>query len=493
MYARHILKLLSGDQNSNSDDDFIIRGISVDSREVGSGFVFVAIKGSQYDGHDFIPQAVERGASIVIYEKRKDLAYVKENFGKKVRFVGVDNPRLVLAELASEFFGQPAKKLKIIGITGTNGKTTTSFLIESILRENKLEPGIIGTIEYKIAGHILPATNTTPDAIKLQHLFSHMANHNLTHVIMEVSSHALDQSRTEGINFHTAIFTNLTQDHLDYHLTAENYFAAKAKLFTNLDNNNSSIINIDDHYGLRLREIVHSQVLTYAIDNPNAEIKAEDIRLGLDGTAFKVKTPQGIFDIKTKLIGRHNVYNLLASIGVGVLEKIDFYLIQQAIAKFESVPGRLEYVISSKPFKVFVDYAHSEDALRNVLSTLRELKPKRILTVFGCGGNRDKQKRPLMGRVASELSDFLILTNDNPRNEQPEDIIADIKGGFATNFSNYKVISDRQQAIAEAISLAKSGDFVLIAGKGHEQYQIFNNKTIKFDDRKVAKKILQGK
>lgn len=490
--AKQILKLLEINLENYNFNDFLIKGLSTDSREVSPDYIFVAIQGSLDDGHNFIAQAVQKGARLIIYENGKKEKVLHHLGNKKVLFAGVDYPRQILGKLACEFFNYPGKKLKVIGITGTNGKTTTTFLIESLLKEDNLRPGVIGTIHYKIGDHLLSAKNTTPDAIKLQHLFWHMVEHGLTHAVMEVSSHALAQGRVDGIEFNTAVFTNLTQDHLDYHKDLDDYFSAKTKLFIGLKKQHNAVINIDSGYGERLKEMTQAKIFDYGIKNQKAMIKAEEIKLKLDHTLFKVNTPKGKLDIKTNLIGRHNIYNILACIGVGLAEGLNFDAIAKAIEKVESVPGRLERIDAKGGFKVFVDYAHTDDALKNVLSTLRELRPNKIITVFGCGGDRDKKKRPLMGKVTSQLSDFLVLTNDNPRSEEPERIIEDIKTGFALNFNNYAVILDRQKAIAQAVSLAKENDFVLIAGKGHETYQIFKDKTIDFDDRRIVQEVLEG-
>ncbi len=492
MNARRIIELLGKNPDNYCFDDFLVRGLSVDSREVGTDYCFVAVDGEQTDGHNYIKEALQRGARVIVYQKSRAVESYYPEYEKKAIFVGVDNSRLILGKLAAEFFNNPAKKIKNIGITGTNGKTTVSFLIEQILQNYGLNPGVIGTICYKVADHILPAKNTTPDAIKLHHLFLHMVEHKMTHALIEVSSHALDQFRTEEIEFKIAVFTNLTHDHLDYHLDIERYFSAKARLFTKLDRQSFAVINVDDEKGRKLRDLTPAKVLDYGIENQKAAVRAENIRLGLNQTQFTLITPSGKIEIKTRLIGRHNIYNILAGICVGLLEKVSLESMQAAVEEMRAVPGRLERIQSAEPFEVFVDYAHTEDALKNVLTALKELRSHRIITVFGCGGDRDKKKRPLMGKVTSQMSDFLVITNDNPRSEKPESIIADIKSGFGPEFKNYKVILNRRQAIAYAIAQAEKKDFVLIAGKGHETQQIFKDKTISFDDRKVASEILKS-
>ncbi|MFH1061622.1 MAG: UDP-N-acetylmuramoyl-L-alanyl-D-glutamate--2,6-diaminopimelate ligase [Candidatus Omnitrophota bacterium] len=353
-----------------------------------------------------------------------------------------------------------------------------------------MNSGVIGTIQYKISDHIVPAVNTTPDAIKIQHLLHHMLAHNLTHNIMEVSSHALDQFRVEGINFKTAVFTNLTHDHLDYHKSKEQYFAAKASLFSGLAASSAAIINSDDPYAQKLKQLTKAKIISYAIDDKNATLKAEDIVLGIDQTSFMLVCEQGRYPIQTSLIGKYNIYNLLAAIGAAREEGISIEKIAAALKTMGQVNGRLERLKTDKGFDVFVDYAHTDDALKNVLNALRELNPNRIITVFGCGGDRDKEKRFLMGRIASKLSDFLFITNDNPRTEEPLKIIEQIKTGFGLGFKAYEIVPERDQAIQKACRSAVKGDFVLIAGKGHETYQIFKDKTIAFDDKKIVRKFL---
>jgi len=490
MNAKELIGVLDLNPDDFLSEDFTVKGISIDSRQVGSDYCFIALRGNSANGHDFIPQAIENGARLIIYEQGQSL---KSSFAKdkeNVIFIPVSQPRRDLSKLAARFYGKPAEKLKLIGITGTNGKTTVSFLIENMLQYNQSNPAVIGTIHYKIADHIIPAKNTTPDAIKIQHLFLHMVEHSVTHAIMEVSSHALDQLRTQGLNFRIGVFTNLTHDHLDYHKDMETYFLAKAQLFINLTSNDCAVINADDECGLRLINMTKAKILDYGINNHNAKVRAQDLKLGLEESSFTVITPWGKIKLVTKFIGRHNIYNILACICVGLQEDISLECIKSAIEVMALVPGRLERVQHKQPFEVFIDYAHTDDALKNVLSCLRQLQPRRIITVFGCGGDRDKKKRPLMGKVATMMSDFLIITNDNPRTEQPEKIVEDILSGFNPEFGNYKVVLDRKQAIEQAMALAKEGDFILVAGKGHETCQIFADKIVDFDDRKIVTQIL---
>jgi len=493
MLIREIMLSLGIKSRELPEKKLKIKGLSLDSRAVSKDYCFIAVKGTDSDGHDFIDKALDEGAALVIYDKTCSEKIKKISQPERAVFIGVDEPRAAAAKLAAEFFHNPSRRLKITGITGTNGKTTVSFLIEHIFKANSINAGIIGTIHYKIAGHIIEAGNTTPDVVTLEYLLYLMLEHDLTHAVMEVSSHALDQRRVEGVEFKTALFTNLTHEHLDYHQSLEKYFAAKVKLFENLTRHHHAVINIDDVYGMRLKQMTKAEIVDYAIENKNARITALDIRLKTDSAEFTIKAGKDRVRVKTELIGRHNIYNMLAAAGVALVEGIPLKSIASALETFKAVPGRLECVGSGLPFKIFIDYAHTDDAVKNVLDALRELHPKKIIAVFGCGGNRDRKKRPLMGKLASQKADFLVITNDNPRNENPEDIVQDIKQGFSAKFDNYQVILDRKQAIASALAKAEPGDFVLIAGKGHERYQIFKDKKIHFDDREVVQEILKLK
>lgn len=466
--------------------DCEVKGVTADSRLVQENFVFVAIGGNKCDGNSFIEEAIRRGARAVVTEGAVSAGQRGHN---GVIFVETVNSRVALAKLAAEFYGYPSRKLKVIGVTGTNGKTTITYLLEHILRRAGYKTGVIGTINYRFGDRVIPATNTTPGPEKIQQLLAEMFCEDIRYVAMEVSSHALDQMRVAGIDFHAGIFTNLTQDHLDYHKDMEQYFRAKSLLFKGLNAQALAIINRDDAYAQRLMNIANGRVLTYGLKS-SSDISASRIRLGPHGTIFSLAAPRVKFDICTKLIGRHNVYNILAAVLFALQEGIPVDTIKDAVESFEIVPGRLEVVDAGQPFRVFVDYAHTEDAMRNVIASLRELDHRRLIVVFGCGGDRDTTKRPKMGRVASELSDEVIITADNPRSEDLNAIIADITRGVAKN--NYTVIPDRRQAIETAIRMAKEDDIVLIAGKGHENYQVFKDKTIDFDDRIEARQCLQS-
>ena len=465
--------------------DFEVQGISCNSKLVKNNFIFVAIKGNKEDGHRFIQEAIERGAEAVIVQAS---VYQDIRTSGKISFIRVKDTRRALAKLVTKFYGNPSSKIKVIGITGTNGKTTVSYLIESILRKAGFNPAVIGTINYRFQDKVISSTNTTPGPIELQSMLAEMLEEGINYAIIEVSSHALHQDRTEGITFHSAIFTNLTQDHLDYHKTKANYFRAKSKLFRNLSQNSFAIINNDDAYGIKMKRLTKAKIITYGINCP-ADIQARDISFNIAQTEFILQTAKRRTNFQTRLIGRHNVYNILASVAFSLSEGLDLKVIKPAIEGFNFVPGRLERINGNGGFSVFVDYAHTEDALRNVIQTLRQLSQKRIIVVFGCGGERDKTKRPKMGYVVSELADYAIITSDNPRSEDPSAIINDIKSGI--NKDNYCIIPQRREAIIKSLSLAKSGDIILVAGKGHENYQILKDKVVHFDDRQVIRECLK--
>jgi len=463
-------------------------GISDYSKQCKPGFMFIAVQGNKEDGNNFIKEAIERGAKVIVHNNSFPVDGLLPK-SKNVIFIGVKDTREILPKLSANFYKHPSSKIKVIGVTGTNGKTTTTHIIESILKKAGFKTGLIGTINYRFGERIIPALNTTPGALQLQELLFNMWQENIEYTIMEVSSHGLDQGRVEGIDFKVGIFTNISIDHLDYHKTFENYFNAKAKLFERLSSSSWAIVNIDDVQGKKILLRTTAKTITYGINNP-ADVEAQNISLNIKGSSFLVNTPYGEVEISTPLIGMHNIYNILAGISLGIAENIPLEIIKEGVEKVQCVSGRLELIDTGQPFKVFVDYAHTEDALRNVLSSLRTLSQGKIIVVFGCGGERCKEKRPLMGKVASELADFIILTTDNPRSEEPEAIIRDIEKGFPEGFKDYCVILDRYAAIKEAISMAEDNDIVIIAGKGHEAYQIFKNVTVPFDDRIVVKEIL---
>lgn len=461
-----------------------ISGITSNSKLVKKGFVFVAVKGAKDDGGRFIAEALSRGARFIVCDPTLRAA----KSGREV-FIKVKDTRLALSRLASSFYRNPSAKIKVIGVTGTNGKTTVTYLLEALLKEARLVPAVIGTVNYRFKGQAIPAKNTTPGALELQSMLAQMVKRGVDYAAMEVSSHALAQERTGNIDFHSAIFTNLTQDHLDYHKTLDNYFQAKTKLFKNMSPESFVVLNNDDSYGVKLKKITPAKIITYGIRN-KAVVMAKDIRFDTRFTEFNLCFREKTTRFRIKLIGRHNVYNVLAAASWGLKQGLNLKIIKSAFEKFSSVPGRLERIDSEKGFSVFIDYAHTDDALKNVLCALRQLSPKRIITVFGCGGERDRLKRPKMGRVVSRLSDFAIVTNDNPRSEQPGAIASQIEKGIMKD--NYCVVLDRRKAIRKSLSMAKAGDIVLLAGKGHESYQILKDKTIHFKDQEEVKICLRS-
>ena len=466
-----------------------VAGITYDSRRVTPGMIFVAIPGQNHDGHHFINVAIDRGAAAIICERNG----FSSHRSTKIK---VADTREVLAQLSSIFYQNPASKLKMIGVTGTNGKTTIAFLVKQMLEAAGIKTGLISTVRYEIGDRVIPAHRTTPESLEVQQMLSQMLRADCQACIMEISSHALDQKRVAGIQFDVGIFTNLTQDHLDYHGTMEAYYEAKKKLFSGIEGGSrggQTVINIDDSFGARLsREIRPEIQLTYSIDQA-ASVRATQIQLGATETSMTVETAGKNFSCHLPLIGRHNVYNALAAVGAGLALKLDTLVIKNALATMQPVPGRLERVARGQPFGVFVDYAHTDDALRNVLQTLRELAAGRVLLAFGCGGSRDTGKRNKMGRVAAELADFTIITSDNPRKESAAVIASQIETGFKSIRPDAcRVELDRRRAIQEIIRMARPGDIVLIAGKGHETYQEFEDTVVPFDDRIYAAESLEN-
>lgn len=484
MKLTQLTKVLDQFDTGRITSDFEVAGISANSKNVGNNFVFVAVKGNSCDGNVFIKEAVNNGAKAIVTSDAPEQA---SNING-VLFIRAADTRKALADLAGEFYGHPSSKIKVAGITGTNGKTTVSYLIEALFKEADCAAGVIGTINYRFKNNQFPSKNTTPGPVELQAILAQMLRNKVGYVAMEVSSHGLDQERTAGIKFDSAIFTNLTQDHLDYHKTLEKYFLAKAKLFSGLEEGACAIINGDDLYGRKIQALSKARVISYGLGLKN-DLTARDIKFDLSGSEFILKGLSQEISLKTKLIGRHNLYNILAAAAFGLKEGLDISLIKSAVEKFELVPGRLERIDSRRGFAVFIDYAHTDDALNNVITALRQISKARIILVFGCGGDRDKIKRPKMGKTACELADYAIITNDNPRCEDPESIINDIKAGIETN--NYCVIPDRFLAIKRSLSLAAAGDIVLIAGKGHENYQVLKDKIIDFSDRQAVKECLE--
>ncbi len=463
-----------------------ISGVVCDSRQVRPGYLFVAISGTSKDGWLFIKDALERGAIAVVSEH-------DELISRDVCHVCVPDSRQAMADIACAFYGRPADQLQVVGITGTNGKTTTAYMTGNILKLAGRMPGLVTTVEYRIGERVIPAGRTTPEAPVLHMMFSQMLAAGCNSAVMEVSSHALSQKRTSGIDFDVAVFTNLTRDHLDYHHTFEQYFDAKMLLFQGLGKGAKAakaVVNMDDPWGRKITVMddIRAWLITYGM-HAEAAVRAENIELTGSGSTFLAITPWGEKKIRLKLLGRFNVSNALAAIASCGSLGVSLDTIAEALDGMSSVPGRLEEIPSGRGFHVFVDYAHTDDALENVLQTLREITKKRLILVFGCGGNRDKTKRPAMGKVAARLADLTVLTSDNPRKEDPAEIIAQIRAGF-NGAGNCEVIEDRSEAIKRAVSIACDGDVVLVAGKGHENFQEFANTLISFDDRQIVKRFL---
>ena len=467
-----------------------IASIAYDSRAVSPGALFVAIRGEKTDGNKFVPDAIARGAVAIASEQPRP-ADLPPHQG----WVEVLDGRKALALIAANFYGRPAEVLKLIGITGTNGKTTTSYLVDSILRASGCEVGLFGTVTYRVVRDARPAERTTPESLDLQRFLAAVVRAGGTHAVLETSSHALAMERVWGCPFAVAIFTNLTRDHLDYHQTFEEYFAAKRRLFegTGAGVPVTGVINLDDPYGQRLAGLA-ARTLTYGLNN-GADITAtRKVALSSSGLEFTAATPTGKIDVQSKLVGRINVYNILAAIGAGVALDLSREIIAAGIAQLASVPGRFERINQGQPFLVVVDYAHTDDALQNLVATAKELVPEgRIITLFGCGGDRDRTKRPLMGEAAGRGSDVVVLTSDNPRSEDPLLIINDAIVGVQRTQAKCLVEPDRERAIEIALDQARPGDIVLLAGKGHETTQVLRDHTIDLDDREVARRVLKGR
>lgn len=466
-----------------------VESIAYDSRRVQRNGMFVALRGEKSDGHAFIGQAIEKGASAIVTER--------DEKHPRATFLVVEDSRATLADLAGTFYGFPARKLRMAAVTGTNGKTTTSFLIKHICENAGLRCGLIGTVRYEIGERILPATRTTPESLDLQELLAQILNAGCKAAAMEVSSHALAQERTRGLEWDVAVFTNLTQDHLDFHGNMDSYFAAKAKLFQQLADQKKkqkpvAVVNIDDDYGDRLIRQIDRKIaiVTYGM-GVKAEFRASNYRTEFGGTSFQLDARGKSYLVRVPLIGRFNVANSLAALAAANALGLNLREAILSLGKTPQVPGRLEAVPAKRQFQVFVDYAHTPDALLNVVKTLRELEPRRLIVVFGCGGDRDRQKRPLMAGVVDQHADRAIITSDNPRKEDPAAIIAEVEKGFRSN--NYETIVDRMEAINRAIQLAEPRDIVLIAGKGHENYQEFADHTVPFDDIQVARRALENR
>ena len=464
-----------------------ITGIACDSRKVSPGDLFFALQGVKDDGNKFVADAISRGAIAIASESAPPA-----DLSANVAWIRIPESRKSLAIAAANFFGHPAAALKLIAVTGTNGKTTTTSLIDSVLRASGAKTGLFGTIAYHTPLGEYPAPNTTPESLDLQGFFAEIREAGGTYAVMEASSHALVMDRLWGCHFQSAVFTNLTRDHLDFHKNFEDYFAAKRHLFegTGAGVPQTAVLNADDPYSKRLTGMA-KQTVTYGIEN-SADIAAKKFHLAFTGLTFTAHTPSGKLQITSPLVGRINVYNILAAIGAAQAAGIPNDTIEAGIHALQNVPGRFQRVDMGQPFLAIVDFAHTDDALENLIKTARELNPKgRIITLFGCGGGKDRTKRPIMGEASGRLSDLTILTNDNPRQEDPLKIISDVVVGLQKSQGKYLIEPDREKAIGLAFDEARVGDIVLLAGKGHEDYQILADKTLPWDDRKVAQQALR--
>ena len=462
--------------------DLEVGAVVFDSRRVVPGALFVAIRGLEQDGLRFAPEAVARGAVAVASEARPETP---------VPWLQVRDAREALGRLAATLLGRPADALELIGVTGTNGKSTTAALLEAALAASGRRVGLVGTVSHRIAGRPVPAVHTTPESSDLLGLLAEMREAGCDSAVLEVSSHALALKRVHECRFKLAVFTNLTRDHLDFHGDMDSYFAAKRELFASLLRPDGwAILNADDPRADELATASRGRVWTFAVGG-RADVGVESLELGLHGSSFQARTPRGAIAIRSPLLGRFNVSNMLAALTAGLALEIPAETLAAALGSFPGVPGRMERVEAGQPFTVVVDYAHTDDALRCLLEAVRELGPRRLIAVFGCGGDRDRSKRPLMGAVAARLSDAVVLTSDNPRSEPPEAILEEIQRGMNGGRAGARhVIPDRREAIARALALAGPGDAVVIAGKGHETQQVLRDRSVPFDDRQVVRDLL---
>ncbi len=460
-----------------------ISGVSCNSKQLKSGELFIAVKGPHHDGHLFIEEAAQRGASAIVAERLP---------AHPVRcpVILLPDTKQALPRVAARWYGEPATRLHMAGVTGTCGKTTTTYLIKAMLEAAGHGVGLLGTVAYQIGERSVPSTNTTPGAIDLQNHLAQMVEHWLDWCVMEVSSHALDQGRIDGLQFDAAVFTNLGSDHLDYHRTREAYAVAKRRIFQYLKPDGRAILNVDDVYGRTLVQELRGRSLVTVGMETSADVRPQHILCSWQGTSMVLESPWGVWPLSSPLAGRHNIPNILEAAATCLALGVPGSAVQQATANFLQVPGRMERITNEAGLTVVIDYAHTADALRLVLLSMRELVRGRLIAVFGCGGDRDQSKRPMMGQAASLLADAVVLTSDNPRSEEPLDIIQQIKAGFVPTFHEYQVVLDRECAIHTALAMAKPDDAVLIAGKGHEAYQIFSNTAIPFSDRDAVERAL---
>ncbi|MHB8894876.1 MAG: UDP-N-acetylmuramoyl-L-alanyl-D-glutamate--2,6-diaminopimelate ligase [Candidatus Geothermincolia bacterium] len=466
-----------------------VTGLAYDSRAVEDGNAFFCIKGLVTDGHLFAAQAVERGATVLFVEREPEVEIPGD-----VAIVRVPDTRFAMANLAAKFYKDPSEELRLVGVTGTNGKTTTCYLVESILKEAGYTAGLIGTVENHIGETVESVTRTTPESLDLQRLLRRMVDEGVEAAVMEVSSHALELHRVGGCRFDVVAFTNLTQDHLDFHISLEEYFGAKRRLFEGDDYgaSRSAVINVDDEFGKRLMRETTLPSRSFGLD-PGADVRAADVAVSARGNSFELIYGETVKKLSTRLQGRFNVYNCLTAAAVGVELELDGESIERGLESLEGVPGRFENIDCGQPFTALVDYAHTPDGIRNVLEACREVTDGRVIIVVGCGGDRDRSKRPLMGGVATRMADLCIITSDNPRSEDPASVIDMVLEGVRGEFSadRYAVEVDRRAAICRAVEEANDGDLVVVAGKGHESGQIFADRVIPFDDRQVLRECLR--
>jgi UDP-N-acetylmuramoyl-L-alanyl-D-glutamate--2,6-diaminopimelate ligase len=472
------IKKMYGDVNLK------IEKIEYNSTKVKAGDLFVAIKGFQMDGYNFIDDAIKNGAICIVAEKCENCELAAK--------VLVKDSRLALAYLSDKFYDSPSRKLKVIGITGTNGKTTTSYLLRSILQTKEKKTGLVGTIAHYIGDKEVPAQNTTPESLDLQKMFHEMLEQGIKYVVMEVSSHSLALKRVEKVDFDVAVFTNLTQDHLDFHQDMESYKKVKGKLFEMLEKNQDrAVINLDDPNWRYFYKKARVSKMTYSLKDRKADVFTEKVSYDLKGSEMKISTPLGKLEVKLNLIGEQNIYNALTAVASSIALNFDLENIKSGLESKKGVPGRLEKIDLGQPFDILIDYAHTPDALERILTTAKEFTSGKLIALFGCGGDRDKTKRPIMGELASRIADYVIVTSDNPRTENPSLIIDDIFKGINSK-NNIKRIEDRKEAIRQAINLAQPKDILVIAGKGHEPYQIIGTKRFHFSDKEAVEEILKG-
>ncbi|HYE82691.1 MAG TPA: UDP-N-acetylmuramoyl-L-alanyl-D-glutamate--2,6-diaminopimelate ligase [Clostridia bacterium] len=469
--------------SSKGNLDVEINGIVYDSRKTKKGNLFICISGYTQDGHSYIKDALQKGAAAFLVEKDVEV--------EGAAVVKVKNSRSAMPVLAAGFYGNPTQKLQLIGITGTSGKTTTSYLVKSIFEAAHKKIGLLGTISTQIGDKVYVSSKTTPESLDLQSLFREMVDMGMDYAVMEVSSHSLELGRVDGCKFSAGVFTNLSQDHLDFHKTMDSYREAKKKLF--FKTRDVNIINTDDMHGKLIAEEIKSlklPLLTFGIDE-KADIMAKDIRIDSKGVSFIMTTPEYDAELKIRIPGKFSVYNALAAAAAAYSAGIDSKTIRDGLYKVDCVPGRSEIIETDTPYTVIRDYAHKPDGLEKILTAIRQYSKGRIITMFGCGGDRDRDKRPMMGKIAGELSDYVIITSDNPRSEEPMDIIRQAEAGIKSTGCDYICIENRRDAIKYALTIAKPDDIVLLAGKGHETYQVLKDRTIPFDERDIVAELLR--